>query len=868
MCEIYYEGHESNIQNKLSEDVITYIKKKGVKVGTVREFLTYLKSKGSHFDSFIQLLSNDTKTITCEFLSRFNKITPNFTYQLIFNKTKLQTIPSKIIHKRIAFILSSDIDLLISNLQSRNKTREIQFLIDKIHEIFEYSNLRNIQPFFDALKRDVLSNALKHNPETFILPYLDQLKILVIRSYLRTAEIKIFGKTVLSESSLYIYNFLDSHKLILNQRLNSTLLIETYAHYFYSKEYTSEIPSLISEVPKLVRKIALESYLNSEEIELFIHEISTYIKIMDIHNNYEKVEKILLLAQSYKMSNTNTVIGKLLWSMITDVFLICHTKDIDWLCTRFDSSITKNFFRKLAQQPEDRIYALTNLLKFYYLFNPSNKHWKCKTTEDFYGWLLSQSLSEKLELMIDICGVLSTKVGSTHLVGFFIYLVLYQKRLYRNILGHCNVYGLQSLNRKTYLRQLYINLYPLITALRNIIVKLLIKTNPSINVDDVLIQNLFATSWKLHFEDRVYESLGKIRDPRLLEAYGKHIQMTIRNKGYSISIQDSKYDFYKIKFCEVKNSLEKIVKKLLGPLPIISSKQPRSKHCHMQFPNYIDYYYDSRTPFEKNRNVLHYKGYVVNEASKYLADSNFLTPRDLEKRHQHAIVFFKIYDLLENWRCQNIFINKYENIYTKEIEFLSIYNKQNAERFRLRDRAWEDILDLLSIYSKQGFFPKILMNRQEMRDFLYSSISSTKQTLAEFIRYLYDDFLRLDRIKNNQVIDVADELYHVLIHTVPQGLQAKISKQSNSDQMSCIPNSSSTTNLDENLNEVYNDFYKFLVNQDDALYHALDQIHQECKHKLSGKEVTHQPLNYIYNPKSITSNVWTPLHDLIDAYKN
>ena len=37
------------------------------------------------------------------------------------------------------------------------------------------------------------------------------------------------------------------------------------------------------------------------------------------HQNSGKVEKILQLAHAYKMSTTNTDIGKLLWTMITDL---------------------------------------------------------------------------------------------------------------------------------------------------------------------------------------------------------------------------------------------------------------------------------------------------------------------------------------------------------------------------------------------------------------------------------------------------------------------------------------------------------------------------------------------------------------------
>ena len=79
-------GYKYN-KNELSEDVISYIQKKGVKVGTVREFLVYLNSKGTHFDCFIQLFNDETKTITCDFLGRFNKILPNFTYNLTFQKS-------------------------------------------------------------------------------------------------------------------------------------------------------------------------------------------------------------------------------------------------------------------------------------------------------------------------------------------------------------------------------------------------------------------------------------------------------------------------------------------------------------------------------------------------------------------------------------------------------------------------------------------------------------------------------------------------------------------------------------------------------------------------------------------------------------
>ena len=153
MCEVVYGYRYSANQNQLSNDVINYLKLKGVKVGTVREFLTYLHIKETHFNSFIQLLNEDTKTLTCEFLSRFNKIPPHVTYKLIFNKTISREIPSKILYQRIIFILNSDIDLLISNLQSRNKQREVHILIEKIHEIFGYSSSVDINLFLMHLER-------------------------------------------------------------------------------------------------------------------------------------------------------------------------------------------------------------------------------------------------------------------------------------------------------------------------------------------------------------------------------------------------------------------------------------------------------------------------------------------------------------------------------------------------------------------------------------------------------------------------------------------------------------------------------------------------------------------------------------------
>ena len=297
----------------------------------------------------MRLFNEETKGLTCEFLGRFNKIPPNLVYRLIFDKKNKLDVSEDTLCKRITLILSSDIDLLIANMQTRGEQRVIITLIEQFHTIFEYSNYRNIQPFFDALKKDIIGSLLKENPTPFILSYVEQLKNLVIRSYLGSAGVRLFGKTAMSPSSLYIFNFLDSHKLILSQRRNSTLFIEILANYFLSKEYCSEIPPLISEVPKMVHKIVLEGFLNSKEIELFIHEISIYLRLMDKYKDYSKTEKVLQLAHSYKICTPDTAIGKLLWSMITDLFLCCDKNDVDWLYERFNNSITRNFFRKLIQ---------------------------------------------------------------------------------------------------------------------------------------------------------------------------------------------------------------------------------------------------------------------------------------------------------------------------------------------------------------------------------------------------------------------------------------------------------------------------------------------------------------------------------------
>ena len=854
MCEVVYGYRYSADQNQLSNDVINYLKIKGVKVGTVREFLTYLHIKETHFNSFIQLLNEDTKTLTCEFLSRFNKIPPHVTYKLIFNKTISREIPSKVLYQRIIFILNSDIDLLISNLRSRNKEREVHILIEKIHEIFGYSSSVDIQPFFDALGKDVISNLLNNEPEKFILPYINQLQILILRSYLGSNQIKLFGKTVLSASSLYICKFLDSKKLILNNRLNSTLFIEVFAHYFYSKEYTSTVPPLITEVPKFIHSIVLESYLNSDEIEVLIHETSIYLKIMDVHQDYNKLEKVFQISQSYKMSTTDGAVGKSLWTMITNLFLVCDKRDIDWIHTQFDSSITKNFFRKLNQQPKDRIDALANLLKFYYLFNPVNKYWKCKTNEEFFKWLLSQTLSEKLELMIDICGVLATKFQSNHLIGLFIYLALFQKRLYRILLGYCTVYRLQSLNRKTYLSELHLSLYPLIDALRNMTIKLLVKTNSNIVLEDENIQSLLVNGWKFHFEDEVYVSLCKSKDTRLIEAYSNNIQTLVQNK--TLTIRDCRHDFYRVEFHDVKYCLETIIKKLLGPIPIIHSKHPRSESCHIQVPDVIDYYYDPKNPHEKNRNILHYKGYIVNEASKYLAHSDFTRSKHIKDLYKFPSLYYRIYDCVEIWRCQNVFFTKYANLYDIEAGYLAAYNKQRVEQFKLDSIIWKNIVGLLSIYSIHNTFPQTLISKPDIRNFLYETDCKTEQTIAELIRSIVDHHFNFDTHSSHALTRSVDSIYKAIVKNVPQselGTSGNETDKNLTDKVIDTPQN--------DLDQIYSEYYASLMNRNDALNNALNQLHEHSRYNPTRCDT------YSDNSDCLTLNSWHSLHELIDAHK-
>ena len=124
------------------------------------------------------------------------------------------------------------------------------------------------------------------------------------------------------------------------------------------------------------------------------------------------------------------------------------------------------------------------------------------------------------------------------------------------LLGHCNVYRLQSLNRKTYLNDLYLSLFPLIQALRNI-VKFNNKSNPLIKIDDELILDLLTTGWKLHFEFGLYDSLGKIQNYGLFKLIAKNIQQTIQNRDYSISKRILDMISIKVEFCEVEKHSRK-----------------------------------------------------------------------------------------------------------------------------------------------------------------------------------------------------------------------------------------------------------------------------------------------------------------------
>ena len=69
MFEIGYKYNKNGIRGCYS-----YIQKKVLKSALFAEFLVYLNSKGTHFDCFIQLFNDETKTITCDFLGHFNKI--------------------------------------------------------------------------------------------------------------------------------------------------------------------------------------------------------------------------------------------------------------------------------------------------------------------------------------------------------------------------------------------------------------------------------------------------------------------------------------------------------------------------------------------------------------------------------------------------------------------------------------------------------------------------------------------------------------------------------------------------------------------------------------------------------------------------
>ena len=317
----------------------------------------------------------------------------------------------------------------------------------------------------------------------------------------------------------------------------------------------------------------------------------------------------------------------------------------------------------------------------------------------------------------------------------------------------------------------------------------------------------------------------------------------------------------------MKSTLEKIVKKLLGPIPIIPAKQPRSKSCHIQIPDKIECYYDSKDPFQKNRNVLHYKGYIVKEAAKYLAHSRFLSPQDLKKRHQYPIIYLYLYDILEDWRCQNVFINKYKHHYPAEISYLSLYNDQNVEQFRLSNEILDDVINLLSIYCKLGFFPKTLMIRPEIRNFLYTTVPTTKQTVAEWIQFQYDTIVKMDINETDAVDQTAEKLYKSVIEIKSKSTNETHSQYSKSDPVDHSQSLDSKTNLSEDLEYICNDFYKYLINHKDALHKALTQIHQDNKY------YPNRINNYTHNSveaedhRYLRFDPWASLHDLIDDYK-
>ena len=869
MCEIMDAGNTQSPNYQLSDDELNFLVKRSIKVGTVREFLTYLKTRTVHFNNFLILFEKETKQSTCDFLDRFKKIPPHLVYELIFDKNGKSEACADSLYKRIIYILSSDIDLLVASLYTRNQESLITDLTKQFHIVFNHSIYRNIQPFFDALRKDIIGSLLKNNPESYILSYIEQLKNLVIRSDLGSEGIRLFGKTAMSASSLYIYNFLDSHKLILTQRRNSTLFTEILANYFRSKEYCSEIPPLISEVPKMVHKIVLEGFINGKEIELFIHEVSIYLRLMDKYKDYIQTEKVLQLAHSFKVCTPDTSIGKLLWSMITDMFLCCEKEDFDWLYSRFENSITKNFFRKLIQNPVDQIYSLARLIKAYYLFKPINNNWKCKTNKEFFDWLFSQPVSEKLELMIDICGVLATKVQSNHLIGLFFYLALYERRLYRILLGHCNIYRLQSLNRDVYINALYQNMNPLIEALRKIATKLVIRSNPYITQKNEYLQNLLHSSYELNCEDKIYESLCKISDPRLFEAYCKHVQTTIQYKGSRISFEDCKYDFYKVRFHEVKKPLEKIIKKLLGPISLIPSKDPNSSSRCIQIPEYIDYYYDSKRSYQTNRNVIYYKGYVVREASKHLAHSDFLTLESFKGKYKYPSVYFKIYSIFEEFRCETLFKQKYSRFYPTEIDYLNTYNSQTCDRFYLLHTGFEDILNLMSLYSKYGYFCKSLMTRQEIRDFLYSPLFGSKHSVAEWIQYQFKTLFKINVCESNESVLAADALYSKLVLILSNSNEGEqltnFTLETENQEQVTTPRTKISKDVSslQSLEHAYADFYKFLQKNNSKIERAIEH-HYHVSDRIPETPMIYRAANQL-TARELSS--WNSLHELIDSYK-
>ena len=135
-------------------------------------------------------------------------------------------------------------------------------------------------------------------------------------------------------------------------------------------------------------------------------------------------------------------------------------------------------------------------------------------------------------------------------------------------------------------------------------------------------------------------------------------------------------------------------------------------------------------------------------------------------------------------------------------------------------------------------------------------IVKAEQTIAELIQYIVDHHFNFDTHSSHALIRSVDSVYKVILDNIPL---SELETGGNGTDKNLTDRVTDTPHND--LNQIYSEYYNSLINRNDALNNALNQLHEHSRYNPTRRDT------YSNNSDRLTLNSWHSLHELIDAHK-